>query len=340
MVNTRKNEQTPVFDWAINFINKIDFSSSHNILDVGCRNGLISGYLAEQYDQLSFVAIENGSNHIQLAKDNYTYPNLIFENQSPELFKSTNQYDTVISFSCLHWVKNQFKVLKNIYRALKPGGKAYLQFFASHGRPKNDRFLYQTANHQKWKSYFNAFRPNYSEVTLSEFSALLHTVGFFIHRIEFQRYESIFADPDQLHQWLGTWATHKDRVPKNKQDHFLSDTVNGYLTAHRYPLNDQFSYYEYVLEVVCEKPDITTETQYTSDHSYNNIVFTPRELFVLQHYLQGKSAKEIAYLASVSAKAIEFHIANIKNKLGCHKRSDIYQAAFDYGFIHLMFIDS
>ncbi len=162
-MNTNQNGQTPVFDWALNFINKIDFSSSHNVLDVGCRNGLVSGYLAERFNQLNFIAIENCADNIQLAKDNYTYPNLTFENACPESFYSTNQYDAVISFSCLHWINNQFKVLKNIYQALKPGGKAYLQFFGSHGRPKNDRFLYQTANLPKWKPYFNPFKPNYSK---------------------------------------------------------------------------------------------------------------------------------------------------------------------------------
>lgn len=339
-INTNHNGQTPVFDWALNFINKIDFSHSHNILDIGCRNGLISGYLAERFNQLNFVAIENCADDIELAKDNYAYSNLNFENECPESFHSTNQYDTVISFSCLHWINNQLKVLKNAYEALKPGGKAYLQFFASHGRPKNDRFLYKTAYSPQWKSYFNNFKPDYSEVALSEFSAQLHAVGFVIHRIEFQRYESSFEHPEHLHQWLSTWATHKNRIPKRKQDQFLSDTVNTYLNAHRYALNDKFPYYEYVLEVTCAKPDTANEIQNSISRSYNNVVFTPREIFVLRHYLCGKSSKEIGSIASVSAKAIEFHIANIKNKLDCHKRSDIYRAALDYGFINLMFIDT
>ena len=37
---------------------------------------------------------------------------------------------------------DKYQVLKNLYQALKPGGKAYLQFFVLHGRPKNDRFIY------------------------------------------------------------------------------------------------------------------------------------------------------------------------------------------------------
>lgn len=72
-------------------------------------------------------------------------------------------------------------------------------------------------------------------------------------------------------------------------------------------------------------------------HQYGPVILTPKEIAVLKHFLQGKSAKEISEIILVSSKAVEFHLANIKNKLNCHRRSEIFQAAITYGFIHLIF---
>jgi DNA-binding CsgD family transcriptional regulator len=200
--------------------------------------------------------------------------------------------------------------------------------------------LYQTSQSPQWRQYFKGFAPTYTEVTVGEFSALLHRMGFIIHRLEFDNYETTFDHPDSLHQWLGTWASHKNRIPQKKRDHFLDETVSGYLTAHHHSHQDAFPYYEYLLEVICEKPIIPIESSRYSSCQYSHLHFTPQEAKVLQQFLKGKTAKEIGLMMSISAKTAEFHLGKIKEKLGCHYRSEIYQAAFSYGFIDLIFSDA
>lgn len=330
----KKNQNTPVTDWGINFINKLDFSDDKKILDIGCRQGRLSHHLAEKYPHTVLTAIDQHQEAIQCAKGYYIHKNLTFEHQDLLTFDVRTSYDSVVSFSCLHWVDNKFQLIKNIYQSLKPGGKAYLQFFALHGREKNDRFLYQVAQSSQWKSHFNGFKPGYSEVTLSQVGTLLQAAGFIIHRMEFQQYRSHFENADNFQQWLKTWATHQSSVPIRKQDHFLAETVNAYLAEHQYAATKCFPYDEYVLEIVCEKPQIDHIKKESGEKNIENS-FTSREFFVLTHYLQGKSPKEIASLASVSTKTIEFHVANIKRKLHCKKKSDIFNAAIDLGFVHL-----
>ncbi len=321
-------------EWALCFISKIDLSTASRVLDVGCRDGVISSHLASTHKSTIFSAIDQNLQKIQIAKNHYQLPNLSFEHENPAGFRINNQYDIVTSFSCLHWQTNKLAVLKNIYSALKPGGKAYLQFFAQHGHPKNDRFLYETAYSPKWKPYFNQFSPAYSESSLGQFISLLSAVGFIVQRAEFQNYPSKFSHQDQLIEWLGTWATHKHKVPKHKQEIFLSETVDNYLNWHSLSKANSFFYYEYLLEITCQKPDEKSETKTDFHQLYR---FTIREQFVLKHYLQGKSAKEISSIAPVSAKTVEFHLANIKKKLNCVRRSDLYKCALKSGFIDLVF---
>lgn len=325
---------SPVMQWGKNFIDKIDLHNYKNILDVGCRQGDISSYLAKQYSKQKFIAIDNIDEEIKQAKILHQHPNLIFESADALSFDYSENFEAVVSFSCLHWIHDKTKTLRNIYRALKPGGKAFIQFFALHGRDKNDRFFYQIAQTPKWKSYFKGFSPDYFEITLSEFSQLLHNTGFIIHRIEFVNHETLFAHPDLLHQWLSTWTSHAKYIPKQKHDYFLDDYLVEYLNFHHYTRHDQFPYYEHVLEVICEKP---MTPQVNNNYQYGDLVFTKKELAVLKLYLQGKSAKEISLLTSVSAKTVEFHLGNIKEKLHCYRRSEIFQAAIKYGFINLIF---
>ena len=327
---------SPVFYWGKSFVDKINLNHYKKILEIGCRSGELSAYLAKQYKRQKFTAIDNIEDNITQAKTLHSLSNLTFETVDALSLPYTENFDAVVSFSCLHWIGNKAKILKNIYQSLKPGGKTFIQFFALHGRPKNDRFFYQLARHSKWKSYFKQFTPNYSEITLAEVTGLLQSFGFIIHHLEFSRHETIFDHSSQLHRWLSTWVSHLQRVPKRKQDFFLDESIHQYLSYYQHTGEDKFPYYEYLLEVICEKPLVPAVFADTNHQQYGSILFTQKEINVLKYYLKGMSAKEISFLIPVSAKTIEFHLDKIKAKLNCHRRSEVYQSAITHGFINLI----
>lgn len=156
---------SPVVDWGKGFLNKIDLSAYHNVLDIGCRQGHMSAHLAKKYKNSQFTAIDNLESETSIAKNNFSSSNLTFETVDALQLDCTSKFDAIISLSCLHWIQNKNQVLQNIFQSLKPGGKIFLQFFALHGRLKNDRFFYQTAQKTKWQTYFKKFIPEYSEIT-------------------------------------------------------------------------------------------------------------------------------------------------------------------------------
>ncbi|CAN5220419.1 hypothetical protein BH10PSE19_BH10PSE19_14330 [soil metagenome] len=330
-------QNSPLFQWGTTFTNKIDLSCSKKILDIGCRKGHISTLLAKQYPQQQFIAIDNVACEIEQA-NTAGLANLNFEVADVLALDYIEHFDTIISFHCLHWILDKRHALHNIYKALKPGGKAYLQFFVLHGRPKNDRFLYQVSQTAPWKHYFKNFQPHYFETTIGEFSGLLQSVGFLINRIENIRYQTHFTHADELTQWLESWASHKDRIPLRKREHFLHEATEAYLSFHHHHQHETvFPYYDYFLEVECEKPSIPSELSAYNPYQYKQANFTVHEARVLKYYLQGLTAKEISRITHTSDKTVEFHLGKIKEKLGCRVRSEIYQAAMNYGFMPLIF---
>lgn len=96
-------QQTPVFHWGKNFSNKFDLSNFKTVLDVGCRKGNLSAHLAKRYKQHSFTAIDNIASEIEQARE-HRLSNLAFETADALSLGCAENFDAVVSFSCLHWI--------------------------------------------------------------------------------------------------------------------------------------------------------------------------------------------------------------------------------------------
>lgn len=64
--------------------------------------------------------------------------------------------------------------------------------------------------------------------------------------------------------------------------------------------------------------------------------FTKRELECLRYLAKGKTAPEIAKLLYLSSRTVESHIARIKDKLNCSRKSQIVEAALELHDLSLL----
>ncbi|MCF6776551.1 LuxR C-terminal-related transcriptional regulator [Thiotrichales bacterium 19X7-9] len=68
-----------------------------------------------------------------------------------------------------------------------------------------------------------------------------------------------------------------------------------------------------------------------------NINFSTREMECINWLVKGKSAQEIAIILGISAKTVQWHINNIKDKFGCYKISKL---AYLAGKFHGHFLET
>ncbi len=66
--------------------------------------------------------------------------------------------------------------------------------------------------------------------------------------------------------------------------------------------------------------DIPYKKQKTINNSLDSL--TIREIDCIKHIIMGKSMRETAQQLLISPRTVETHIENIKNKLGCNKKSE------------------
>lgn len=71
---------------------------------------------------------------------------------------------------------------------------------------------------------------------------------------------------------------------------------------------------------------------------YGKICFSFREAQCLHYFFNHYSAEKTSREIFISKKTVEFHLANIKQKLNCFNTTELTNLAIDYGFIDLMFM--
>lgn len=104
------------------YLNPLPIKSFQNILDAGCGSGDYSIKFAKKYpwvkiigyDVKKFDSWKKSPGNVQLKQQNLL-------NISEE-----NRYDFCFSIDTLEHIPNNYKVIKKLYKSLKPGGYFYL----------------------------------------------------------------------------------------------------------------------------------------------------------------------------------------------------------------------
>ncbi|XP_072169561.1 uncharacterized protein [Diadema setosum] len=105
-----------------------DFSPSDEVLDVGCGPGTACREIATRVKSVTGIDLSPGM--ISVAIQKHAAPNVDFVVADAHSFGQgwEEKFDKIISLCVLHWCEDQQKVLQNIFRCLKPGGRFLLWF--------------------------------------------------------------------------------------------------------------------------------------------------------------------------------------------------------------------
>lgn len=209
------------------------FSGSENILDIGCGDGKITSALSRLVPHGKILGIDKSEKMVRFAKDKYKpqeFPNLNFDALIAQNIDHTNQFDLIVSFSCLHFIKTdeQLQVLKNVKRALKPDGK--LTFMLYRKCPTQWSAINIVAGSDRWTRYFEDFIPDFHEYLPEHYQALLDQAGLGHFRASFTPVENIiYANQEMVSRFIKGWLPHVLILPQDMQDEFVNEVTAQYL---------------------------------------------------------------------------------------------------------------
>src|SRR6185436_7080741 len=118
------NKHAFVYQYGEALIELLDPKPYEKILDLGCGTGELTEKIKEKGSLI--IGIDSSAEMVTKAKEKY--PLISFETMDATSMNFENEFDAVFSNAVLHWIKESEKVVTNIYRSLKEGGRLVAEF--------------------------------------------------------------------------------------------------------------------------------------------------------------------------------------------------------------------
>jgi trans-aconitate methyltransferase len=227
------------FNWAMTLIAELDLKGKESILDIGCGDGRITAALAEMVPKGQVIGVDLSPEMIRhAAKRHSGVPNLRFQVADASHLHFEEKFDLVVSFACLHWVKDHLPVLRGVRASLVPGGHFLMQ---CGGKGNAARILDLTGEiiaSPPWQEYFTDFAFPYNFYGPAEYRIWLEEAGLIAQRVE-------LVSKDMIHQGQAglegiirtTWLPYTERLPAHLRERFVKEVAARYL--ERYPPDEK-----------------------------------------------------------------------------------------------------
>lgn len=233
------------FQWnsALESLNKIFLSPSDKVLDVGCGNGKITAYIANQVPNGIVVGLDISKDMLTFANTTFSSNNIIYMSGNAKNLPFEKQFDKVVSFNTIHWVVEQKQALQSLVEALKPGGTLLL---VTPGKTESNlgtraEKLIQT---DKWSPYFPTYKQERIYFTSEEYLELLSELPLKLISFEASETTTPYKDIETLKGHVRPLLNFIDHLSPELKEDFLNDFIGERTTYEVKTLK---------LEVIAEK---------------------------------------------------------------------------------------
>lgn len=225
---------SPQYQIALNALSAIDVKSFSNILDIGCGSGKITALIAQLSPASRIVGVDASESMIKAAHEKYKLPHVTFQVADALNLPYHNEFDLVLSFSCIHWIKNKDAVFAGIAKALKPGGMMLVTGCLKTANDPIFRSFMDLKNKEPWSAALASINPE-SQLFPLEKEALeksLNGAGLTPIEIKEIHLPVRFKNKQALAAWLQGWfggLSFVAQLPSDKQEALLSAVVDQYI---------------------------------------------------------------------------------------------------------------
>lgn len=216
-------------------LEQLAIQSNQKILDIGCGSGKITAALATRVQAGKVTGLDLSRKMVQYAKQQYeSLENLMFVAMDAEALQFADQglkqcdYDWVVSFWTLSWIKQHEKVISGIANCLKEGGSIFLLIPLNNAALENT-FL-ELREKASWKPYFTNYQAPKNNVYPGLYEGLMEKYGFTKVNYTHKTITKEFADKESLIKFVRPWLAYLDPIPALVQDVFLKEFIDSYLS--------------------------------------------------------------------------------------------------------------
>jgi trans-aconitate methyltransferase len=188
-------------EWGAKLVADLDLQGSESVLDLGCGDGALTEQIAQLVPQGEVVGIDASQGMIDAARRRER-GGLSFRRIDINELDFVERFDVVFSNATLHWVKDHCRLLHNVRRALRAGGR--LRFnFAGDGNCSNLLVAIREAMAQKeFRQVFAAFEWPWYFPALDDYKALAEASELREVRVWGENADRFFPDEEAMIRWI------------------------------------------------------------------------------------------------------------------------------------------
>lgn len=216
------------YDFSMRVLENIEIDKKARVLDIGCGDGKITREIAKIAHEGCVIGTDISYQMIEHAAKTYSeQENLEFRQMDACKNKFTDQFDLITSFNCLHWVKDQEKVLNGIVRAAAKNAKVVL--LLGHKKSIYHLVLDRVCESIKWRSYFTDYVNPRSFFECEVYNGILIRSGLEIISISEEVLTYNFDSRKKFMGFLNASMANIKQIPENKKEAFLEDYCDEFI---------------------------------------------------------------------------------------------------------------
>lgn len=188
-------------EWGNSLIEGLELKGNESILDLGCGDGSLTENLALLVPDGRVLGIDASAGMIKTA-EKCVRDNLQFVRMDINSIDFNNEFDVIFSNAALHWIIDHRMLLKNAFRALKPGGVIAWNFAGKGTCNSFFKIVREIMSEDKYQRYFTDFEWPWYMPSKSDYEKMVDLVGFTKISIIEENKDRYFSDADEMIRWI------------------------------------------------------------------------------------------------------------------------------------------
>ena len=182
-------------------IAELNFRGGERVLDLGCGDGALTCMIADQLPDGWVLGIDASQGMIEAAMPKAT-ANLDFRLLDIDDLDFEEAFDIIFSNATLHWVKDHRKLLCNVRRALRPGGRVRFDFAGEGNCVNFFAIVHEAMALDRFASAFDDFEWPWYMPSVAEYTALASESGLRNVKVWGGNADRYFPDKEAMIRWI------------------------------------------------------------------------------------------------------------------------------------------
>jgi trans-aconitate 2-methyltransferase len=216
------------YNVSFSFFNHYPFRGNETVLDIGCGDGRIANFIADQLPLGHVTAIDNSPTMIELAQQKVKKTNVKFSLMDAQRISLPHKFDIIISTFCFHWILDKLSALRIIRNHLKADGK--LLFIIPLQNKTTAQIRNDLIRGEKWRHYYTNYVDPSARVQDANYAQYAEQAGFNSVVLKHEKALTEFDTAKDLLNFLKNLTPCLEQLPTDDlKNEFMQDLVNAYL---------------------------------------------------------------------------------------------------------------